>query len=206
MTKQDAIIYFKNYENYCNLYGERLVNSVICDVDIKAFQKFANLKVDSKKNEEYATKGYKFVCSYFKDVEEHCGDWTRTVDVKMNRWLVPNDEASIEYDISKKCILLYAPYLAEFNFMVFKYEKKNFRVYIDCKPNPNHMYEPATFPTLYVPVKAILTKNKQLVRDDMIKYFTKRYEPDNVKKYLHAHLALLESAEAKRLFEIFKAK
>lgn len=194
MTKNEAKLFFVQYQNYCNIFGEKLVNEAIDTVDVKEFQSTQTVRGEGS---YYADKGYPIAGKGTRTFKEYKGEWMKEVNAFGTDYLVPDQYQFAEMKVQAYCLDKAVPCLKNFKYDSYRWSSGEPELYIKCT------LADGTTRQLYVPIKALIAADKQIIIDRMTEYFSWYYSRPEKKEYLNKALSALESPEALKLFSIF---
>ena len=192
MTFELAEKYFYNFENYKKLFSERTLEIVLNNYELRNFATFNYVPVERAGH--YENKGYYELTKnpVSRAFKEYRGDWERDVQKPARQFVVPSPYQSGENNFLRDCLLMDFPYLKNYGFDCYKFERDTGEFYV--KTGEKGV-------SLYVPFKALQEKDPQIIIDRMNTYWKWYYNSPDKKKYLDKQLGGLESETAKKLFE-----
>jgi hypothetical protein len=190
MTLQEAKLFIRNYKNFIEVFGEDIFEIALANYDVTDFSTHKYVPLNEGRDAYYEKMGYPVLIDntiwHFK---EYNGIWEREVTKPAKQYRVPDDYQLREKDLLKDCIILVNPNMANYEMSIYHLDKPTDDIYIKCDDSRS----------LYVPVKAIVEKNFNLVIDRHTTYHKGYYNTIDRKEYLDAALATLETETAKAL-------
>ena len=203
MKPEQAKIYVKDYDRFVDTYGEERVNRILDGFPVSDFQSRQTTRNPNKQMDGMAAMfqrmGYEKIAEGMRTFTETKNEWEREVKDYGMDWIIPCPYQNRASELHKQLIYDAAPYIREFAVDVYKPDGvKHNDFYVRCES----MKGSSAGISLYVPCRAIIENDKQLIIDRHTSYHKEYYGAPGKEKYLKDALSLLESKEAKYLFEI----
>lgn len=190
MTLQEAKLFVRNYDNYMQLFGAELMQNIFSNFTVSEFSKNEYVVLGEGQDRYYEKQGYPITIDRTTtEFTEYKGEWERKVTKPARQYLVRCPYQLNESSILKGCILAINPLMSLFDMSIYHLEKVTDDIYVKTE----------TGIWLYVPVKAIVEKNFDLVVKRHTTYHKQYYNTPDRKVYLDKELAALESKIAKIL-------
>lgn len=179
-----ADMYFDNFKNYRKTFSVKTLETILQNYTLGTFATFQYIPLDMCRI--YDNKGYyeltKKPVSY--SFEECNGAWKKQVNKLSREFIIPDPYHSTkEKHFLKDCLLMDFPYLKDYTFDCYQFEREDSDIYVKTEEKGV---------SLYVPIKAFKEKSPQLIIDRMKSYWTERSSKQ---------LDSLEGKIAKSLFE-----
>ena len=188
-----ADMYFDNFENYRNTFSVKTLETILRNYTLHTFATFQYIPLDMCRI--YDNRGYYELTKkpVFYSFEECNGAWKKQVNKLSREFIVPCQYQSLkEKEFLKDCLLMDFPYLKNYSFVCYQFEREDSDIYVKTEEKGI---------SLYVPIKAFKEKRPQLVINRMNEYFKEYYNGPDRKMYLDQRLGALEGKIAKNLFE-----
>lgn len=198
LTMDTAKLFVRNWKQYENFFKASTLKEIIPNFNLRDFTTWIHVEADNIGAILYAHKQGNYLFSdnpTFETFKEWKGEWSREVRKKAYTFLIPSPYQSAESKLFKQCMELEYPYLSKYNVSYYKFEKANEWIYVRAE-NENNVCK-----SIYCPVTAFSTKDKQKIIDTHTNYFKGYYNTPNRSDYLYQALGLLYSDVAKQLFE-----
>lgn len=190
MTLTEAKLYVINAKNYSEIFGDNIFEQAAANFNVDDFTSYEYVIRGGGGDRYYHNKGYPVLSeNFYHEFTEYNGEWERKVKKLARKYQIPNRYQCNESSLLKTCILIVNPAMENYQMNIYHFDNPDADIYIECDNKRS----------LYVPIKAIVQKNYDLVTKHHTAYFNTYYNRTDQKEYLDAALETLKTKTAKEL-------
>ena len=190
MTVNEARLYLTNYQKFVDTFGMEVFARGLekSGVDTRSFTTNEYVPLGSAHALWLNKGGYPTDGNIYRhEFEEWKGEWMRKVKKDAYCYTIPNRYQLDEHKIMEACLQVVAPWISIFNIKCY---------HLDSAADTDVYLKTGDDVSIYVPVKAILGRDWEVIVDRHTTYHKDYYRGEDRKKYLDKALAALDSWEA----------
>lgn len=195
MNLTEGKMFVRNADNIIEVFGEEAFEKALENFELKDFSTFEYVPVENVGMiQHYEKMGYPVLAERVRHCvrETHyCGgkDWERYTDKICKEFRIPDHYQLNEKKLLRTILEQQFPYFKSFAWNIYHLDRPDDDIYLGCESG-----------SLYVPVKAIVAGNWQMILDRHNIYWRGYYNTPDRAEHLAKALSIPESYTA-RLFK-----
>lgn len=194
MNLAEGKMFVRNADNIIEVFGEAEFEAALENFDLKDFTTKEYVPLDNAGMLRYYTErmGYPILgdARHFIREEHYCKGqvWERYVDKPCREFLVPDRYQFSERKLLHAMLAAKLPYFDHFKWKIYHLDRPDDDIYLECESG-----------SLYVPVKALLAADWQMILDRHCGYFKSYYNRPGSEEHLAKALSIPLSYAARLL-------